>query len=111
MKMLKSLQPGDYVTHIDYGIGRFGGLEKIEVNGKQQEAIRLVFKDNDTLHISIHSLHQISKHTGKDGDAPALDKLGSNAWSNLKRKTKKKVKEIAFDLIKLYAERKGKKGA
>ncbi|MFI5164426.1 MAG: CarD family transcriptional regulator, partial [Bacteroidia bacterium] len=110
IKMLKSLQPGDFVTHIDYGIGRFGGLEKIEVNGKQQEAIRLVYKDNDTLHISIHSLHQISKHTGKDGEAPRLDKLGSNAWQNLKRKTKKKVKEIAFDLIKLYAERKAQKG-
>jgi len=110
LKMLKSLQPGDFVTHIDYGIGRFGGLEKIEVNGKQQEAIRLVYKDNDTLFISIHSLHQISKHTGKDGEAPRLDKLGSNAWSNLKRKTKKKVKEIAFDLIKLYAERKAQKG-
>ncbi len=110
MKMLKSLQPGDFVTHIDYGIGRFGGLEKIEVNGKQQEAIRLVYKDNDTLHISIHSLHQISRHTGKEGEAPRLDKLGSNAWSNLKRKTKKKVKEIAFDLIKLYAERKAQIG-
>jgi transcription-repair coupling factor (superfamily II helicase) len=110
MKMLKSLQPGDFVTHIDYGIGRFGGLEKIEVNGKQQEAIRLVYKDNDTLHISIHSLHQISRHTGKEGEAPKLDKLGSNTWTNLKRKTKKKVKEIAFDLIKLYAERKQQKG-
>ena len=110
MKMLKSLQPGDFVTHIDYGIGRFGGLEKIEVNGKQQEAIRLVYKDNDTLHISIHSLHQIARHTGKEGEAPKLDKLGSNAWTNLKRKTKKKVKEIAFDLIKLYAERKRQKG-
>lgn len=110
IKMLKSLQPGDFVTHIDYGIGRFGGLEKIEVNGKQQEAIRLVYKDNDTLHISIHSLHQISKHTGKEGEAPKLDKLGSNAWTNLKRKTKKKVKEIAYDLIKLYAERKARKG-
>ena len=119
IKMLKSLQPGDYITHIDYGIGRFGGLEKIllpsppgEGSGvrREQEAIRLVFKDNDTLHISIHSLHQISKHTGKDGEAPKLDKLGSNAWDNLKKRTKKKVKEIAFDLIKLYAERKTKKG-
>ncbi|MBI4932188.1 MAG: transcription-repair coupling factor [Bacteroidetes bacterium] len=110
IKMLKSLQPGDYVTHIDYGIGRFGGLEKIVVNEKEQEAIRLVYKDNDTLYISIHSLHQISKHTGKEGEAPRLDKLGSNAWTNLKRKTKKKVKEIAFDLIKLYAQRKQQKG-
>ncbi len=110
LKMLKSLQPGDYVTHIDYGIGRFGGLEKIEVNGKMQESIRLVYKDNDTLNISIHSLHQISKHTSKEGVAPRLDKLGSNAWTTLKKKTKKKVKEIAFDLIKLYAQRKAQKG-
>ncbi|TAL58798.1 MAG: transcription-repair coupling factor [Bacteroidetes bacterium] len=118
IKMLKSLQPGDYVTHIDYGIGRFGGMEKIvlpspagEGSGvRWQEAIRLVYKDNDTLHISIHSLHQIAKHSGKEGEAPRLDKLGSNAWTNLKRKTKKKVKEIAFDLIKLYAKRKAQKG-
>lgn len=110
LKMLKSLQPGDYITHIDYGVGRFGGLEKIEINGKQQEAIRLVFKDNDTLHISIHSLHQIAKYTGKEGEAPKLNKLGSGAWDSFKKKTKKKVKEIAFDLIKLYAERKTKKG-
>jgi len=119
IKMLKSLQPGDFVTHIDYGIGRFGGLEKIDLPSRegegpgvrrQQEAIRLVYKDNDTLHISIHALHQISKHTGKDGEAPRLDKLGSNAWTNLKRKTKKKIKELAFDLTKLYAERKAQKG-
>jgi transcription-repair coupling factor (superfamily II helicase) len=110
IKMLRSLQPGDFITHIDYGIGRFGGLEKIEVNGKQQEAIRLVYKDNDTLHISIHSLHQISRHSSKESEAPRLDKLGSNTWSTLKQKTKKKVKEIAFDLIKLYAERRAQKG-
>jgi len=110
MKMLKSLQPGDYVTHIDYGIGRFGGLEKILVSGKEQEAIRLVYKDNDTLYISIHSLHQISKHTGKEGEAPRLDKLGSNAWISLKTRTKRKIKELAFDLVKLYAERKKEKG-
>ena len=110
LKMLKSLQPGDFITHIDYGIGRFGGLEKISVNGKEQETIRLVYKDNDTLYISIHSLHQISKYSGKDSEAPRLDKLGSNAWSSLKNRTKKKIKELAFDLVKLYAERKSKKG-
>lgn len=110
LKMLKSLQPGDFVTHIDYGIGRFGGLEKILVNGKEQEAIRLVYKDNDTLYISIHSLHQISKYSGKESEVPKLDKLGSSAWTNLKKKTKKKIKELAFDLVKLYAERKSKKG-
>ncbi len=108
--MLKSLQPGDYVTHIDYGIGRFGGLEKISVAGKEQESIRLVYKDNDTLYISIHALHQISKYGGKESEAPKLDKLGSNAWSTLKSRTKRKIKELAFDLVKLYAERRSKKG-
>jgi transcription-repair coupling factor (superfamily II helicase) len=110
IKELKGLNPGDYVTHIDHGIGRFGGLEKIEVNGKMQEAIRLVYKDNDVLYISITSLHRISKYAGKEGAVPRIDKLGSNAWQNLKQKTKKKVKEIAFDLIKLYAQRKAMKG-
>lgn len=110
LKELKGLNPGDYVTHIDHGIGRFGGLEKIEVNGKMQEAIRLVYKDNDVLYISITSLHRISKYAGKEGAVPKIDKLGSNAWNNLKQKTKKKVKEIAFDLIKLYAQRKAMKG-
>lgn len=110
IKELKGLNPGDYVTHIDHGIGRFGGLEKLEANGKQQEAIRLVYKDNDVLYISIHSLHRISKYSGKEGAPPKIDKLGSNAWQNLKQKTKKKVKEIAYDLIKLYAQRKAMKG-
>lgn len=110
VKMLKSLQPGDYVTHIDYGIGRFGGLEKISVGGKEQESIRLVYKDNDTLYISIHALHQISKFGGKESEAPKLDKLGSNAWTSLKARTKRKIKELAFDLVKLYAERRSKKG-
>jgi transcription-repair coupling factor (superfamily II helicase) len=110
IKELKGLNPGDYVTHIDHGIGRFGGLEKIEVNGKMQEAIRLVYKDNDVLYISITSLHRIAKYSGKEGSAPRIDKLGSNAWANLKQKTKKKVKELAFDLIKLYAQRKSMKG-
>ncbi|MDP4266171.1 MAG: transcription-repair coupling factor [Bacteroidota bacterium] len=110
LKELYDLQPGDYVTHIDHGVGRFGGLEKIDVNGKQQEAIRLIYKDNDILYISIHSLHRISKYRGKDGTEPVVNRLGSNAWNNLKKKTKQKVKDIAKDLIKLYAERKSKKG-
>jgi len=110
LRELKGLKPGDFVTHIDHGIGRYGGLEKIEVNGRIQEAIRLVYKDQDILYISIHSLHRIAKYSGKEGAVPRIDKLGSNAWNNLKQKTKKKVKEIAFDLIKLYAERKAKKG-
>lgn len=110
LKELYDLQPGDYVTHIDHGVGRFDGLEKLDVNGKQQEAIRLIYKDNDLLYISIHSLHRISKYVGKEGTAPRIDKLGSNAWNRLKAKTKKKVKDIAKDLIKLYAERKTSNG-
>lgn len=110
IKEIKGLNPGDYITHIDHGVGRYGGLEKMEVNGKLQEAIRLVYKDNDILYVSIQSLHRIAKYSSKEGAIPKLDKLGSQAWQNLKQKTKKKVKEIAFDLIKLYAERKSKKG-
>lgn len=115
LKMLKSLQPGDFITHIDHGVGRFGGLEKISLPSsdgslREQECIRLVYKDNDTLYISIHALHQISRYTGKESEAPKLDKLGSASWSTLKSRTKKKIKELAFDLVKLYAERKSKKG-
>jgi transcription-repair coupling factor (superfamily II helicase) len=106
LKELYDLTPGDYVTHIDHGIGRFDGLEKIENNGIEQEAIRLIYKNSDLLYISIHSLHRISKYIGKDGTAPVLNKLGSNAWNKLKSRTKQKVKDIAKDLIKLYAERK-----
>ena len=110
LKEIKGLNPGDYITHIDHGVGRYGGLEKIEVNGKLQESIRLVYKDNDVLYVSIQNLHRIAKYGSKEGAVPKLDKLGSSAWQNLKQKTKKKVKEIAYDLIKLYAERKSKKG-
>ncbi|GGH76931.1 transcription-repair coupling factor [Phaeocystidibacter marisrubri] len=110
LKELNSLQYGDYVTHIDHGIGKFGGLQKIDVNGKTQEAIKLIYRDSDTLYISIHSLHKISKYNSKDGTAPAVHKLGSPVWNNLKNKTKKKVKEIAYDLIRLYAKRKEAKG-
>lgn len=110
LKELYDLQPGDYVTHIDHGVGRFDGLEKIEVNGKQQEAIRLIYKNSDLLYISIHSLHRIAKYVGKEGKVPQLNKLGTNAWSNLKNRTKKKVKDIARDLIDLYAKRKASKG-
>ncbi len=110
LKEIYDLQPGDFVTHIDHGIGRFDGLEKIENNGKQQEAIRLIYQNNDILYISIHSLHRISKYVGKDGSVPSLNKLGSNAWNKLKSKTKQRVKDIAKDLIKLYAERKAADG-
>lgn len=107
---LNSLQYGDYVAHIDHGVGQFGGLQKLEVNGKIQEAIKLTYKDSDVLYISIHSLHKISKYNGKEGTAPSLNKLGSGAWNKLKAKTKTKVRELAFDLIQLYAKRKSKPG-
>ncbi len=110
LKELKGLNPGDYITHIDYGIGRYGGLETIEVNGKTQETIRLVYKDYDIVNISIHSLHRIAKYSGKEGAEPKINKLGTNTWATLKQKTKKKVKEIAYDLIQLYAKRKALKG-
>lgn len=110
IKELNNLQPGDFVTHIDHGVGTYSGLEKIDVNGKEQEAIRLLYKDGDILYVSIHSLHRIAKFTGKEGHQPKVNKLGSAAWQNLKKKTKKKVKEVAFDLIKLYAKRKKNKG-
>ncbi len=110
LKDLLSLQKGDFVTHIDHGIGQYSGLEKIEVNGKQQEAIRLIYKGGDVLYVSIHSLHRISKYTGKEGTSPVLNKLGTQTWQTLKAKTKKKVKEIAYDLIQLYAKRKAQKG-
>ena len=110
LKELYSLKPGDFITHIDHGVGRFGGLEKMEVNGKQQEAIRLVYKDHDILYVSIHSLHRIARYSGKEGTVPSMNKLGSNAWATLKQKTKKRVKDIAKDLIELYAKRKAQKG-
>lgn len=110
LKEIYSLKPGDYVTHIDHGVGKFAGLEKVEVNGKTQEVIRLVYKDNDILYVSIHSLHRISRFTGKEGTVPKLNKLGSPAWANLKQKTKKRVKDIARDLIELYAKRRAQKG-
>ncbi len=110
LKMLREFQPGDFVIHIDHGVGRYSGLEKIDINGHVQESVRLVYKNNDLLYVSINSLHKISKFVGKDGTAPRLDKIGSDAWKTLKRKTKKKVKDIAKELIKLYAKRKASKG-
>ncbi len=107
---IKDLKPGDYVVHIDHGIGRFGGLEKINVNGKIQEAIRLVYRDNDILYVNIHSLHRISKYKGKDDTEPKIYKLGTGAWQKLKETTKKKVKDIAKDLIAIYARRKAMEG-
>ncbi|MGB5358106.1 MAG: transcription-repair coupling factor [Eudoraea sp.] len=110
LKDLNKLEIGDYVTHIDHGIGKFGGLQKIEVEGKKQEAIKLMYGERDILYVSIHSLHKISKYNGKDGVPPKIYKLGSAAWKKLKQKTKSRVKKIAFDLIKLYAKRRLEKG-
>jgi transcription-repair coupling factor (superfamily II helicase) len=110
VKELTGLNPGDYVVHIDHGIGKFGGLEKIEVNGKIQEAIKLVYRDNDILYVGIHSLHRISKYKGKDNAEPKIYKLGSGAWQKLKQATKGRVKDIAKDLILLYAKRMGSPG-
>ena len=110
LKELNTLTVGDYVTHIDHGIGKFGGLQKIQVEGKTQEAIKLVYADNDIVYVSIHSLHKISKYNGKDGAPPKIYKLGSNAWKVLKQKTKARVKHIAFNLIQLYAKRRLEKG-
>ena len=110
IKELTGLNPGDFVTHIDHGVGRFAGLEKIDVNGKTQEAVRLVYQDGDILYVSIHSLHRIAKYSGKEGAEPRINKLGTQAWKTLKAKTKGKVKDIAKDLIRLYAQRKAQKG-
>ena len=110
LKELNSLEVGDYVTHIDHGIGKFGGLKKIEVEGKLQEAIKLFYGERDILYLSIHALHKITKYNGKEGKPPKIYKLGSKAWKTLKQKTKSKVKEIAFNLIQLYAKRKLQKG-
>lgn len=110
LKELKDLKPGDYITHIDHGIGKYAGLEKVEVNGKMQEMIRLVYADNDLLYVNINSLNRISKYSGKEGTVPKMNKLGTDTWEKLKKTTKKKVKDIARDLIKLYAQRKAQTG-
>ncbi len=110
LRALRELQPGDYVTHIDHGVGLYSGLQKIDVNGNMQEAIRIIYRDNDVLYVNINSLHKISKYTGKEGSVPKVNKLGSDAWEKLKNKTKKQVKDIAADLIKLYALRKASHG-
>ncbi|WP_410222023.1 transcription-repair coupling factor [Pedobacter sp.] len=110
LKDLRELKPGDFVTHIDHGIGKYAGLEKVEVNGKVQEMIRLVYADNDLLYVNINSLNRIAKYSGKEGTVPKMNKLGTDAWDKLKRTTKKKVKDIARDLIRLYAMRKAQQG-
>ena len=110
IKQLTQLELGDFVTHIDHGIGKFEGLHKIETNGKYQEVIKLTYKAGDILYISIHSLHKISKFLGKEAGAPKINQLGSPVWKKTKAKTKVRVKKIAFNLINLYAKRKLQKG-
>lgn len=110
LKELNQLQLGDYVVHTDHGIGKFGGLVTTTANGKPQEVIKLIYRDNDVLFVSIHNLHKISKYRGKEGNIPNISKLGSGAWERIKDRTKSKVKDIARDLIRLYAERKQEKG-
>lgn len=110
MKELLNLQPGDFVVHIDHGIGVFAGLVSTEVNGSRQEAVRLVYRDNDSLLVNVHNLHKISKYRGKDAESPKIHKLGTGAWQKLKQKTKSKIKDIAKELIALYAKRKAQPG-
>ena len=110
MRLLKELTSGDFVTHIDHGVGKFSGLEKININGHIQEAVRLVYSNNDLLYVSINSLHKIARFVGKDGTPPKLNRLGTDTWNNLKRATKKKIKDIAAELIQLYAARKASAG-
>jgi len=110
IRELTDLHPGDYVVHVDHGIGQFGGLETVEINGRRQEAVRLVYRDQDVLYVSIHSLHRISKYKGREGETPKIYKLGSGAWQALKAKAKSKLKDIAKDLILLYAKRKATEG-
>lgn len=110
LSKLGELRPGDFVTHLDHGVGRYAGLEKVDINGKVQEAVKLIYKDSDKLYVGIQSLHKISKYVGKEGESPTLHKLGSQVWENTKRKAKKQIKELAFDLIQLYAKRKATPG-
>lgn len=110
IKELNQFQIGDYIVHIDHGVGQFGGLARTNMNGKMQELIKLNYLNNDTIFVSIHSLHKISKYRGKEGEAPRINKLGTGAWERMKEKTKTKVKDIARDLIKLYAQRREEKG-
>lgn len=110
LKELGQIEVGDYVVHVDHGVGRFGGLIRTEVNGRMQEMIKLVYLNNDILLVSIHSLHKLAKYRGKEGVEPRINRLGSGAWGKMKERTKSKLKDIARDLIKLYAARKDEKG-
>ena len=110
LKELSQIEVGDYIVHVDHGVGKFGGLVRTAVNGKMQEMIKLTYLNDDKIFVSIHSLHKLAKYRGKEGVEPRLNKLGSGAWNKLKEKTKTKLKDIARDLIKLYAARRSEKG-
>lgn len=110
LKELSAIEPGDYIVHVDHGVGKFAGLLRTNVNGRTQEMIKLTYSNNDTIFVSIHALHKLSKYRGKEGVPPKINKLGSGAWNRIKEKTKEKLKDIARDLIKLYAARKNEKG-
>lgn len=110
LKELSAIEPGDFIVHVDHGVGKFGGLLRTQVNGTTQEMIKLVYKNNDCIFVSIHALHKLSKYRGKEGVEPAVNKLGSGAWNRMKERTKNKLKDIARDLIRLYAARKEEKG-
>jgi len=110
LKELQAIEPGDYIVHIDHGVGKFGGLVRTDVNGRVQEMIKLIYKNNDIIFVSIHALHKLSKYRGKEGVEPKINKIGSGAWARVKEKTKSKLKDIARDLIRLYAARKEEQG-
>ena len=110
LKELQAIEPGDFIVHVDHGVGKFGGLLRTQVNGTTQEMIKLIYKNNDCIFVSIHALHKLAKYRGKEGVEPAVNKLGSGAWNRMKERTKSKLKDIARDLIRLYAARKEEKG-
>ncbi len=110
LKELSAIEPGDFIVHIDHGVGKFAGLLRTDVNGRTQEMIKLVYANDDIIFVSIHALHKLAKYRGKDGVPPKINKLGSGAWNRMKEKTKSKLKDIARDLIRLYAARKEEKG-
>ena len=110
LRELQQIEVGDYLVHVDHGIGQFGGLTHTEIAGKRQEAIKVIYKNGDLIYVSIHSLHKLSKYRSKEGEAPKLNRLGTGAWERMKERTKSKMKDIARDLIKLYAARREEKG-
>ena len=110
LKELQQFQSGDFIVHVDHGVGKFGGLVRTDINGKMQEVVKMIFQNDDIIFVSIHSLHKLSKYRGKDNEPPRLNKLGTKAWENLKEKTKRKVKDIAKDLILLYSKRLEERG-